>query len=165
MRAFCEAFAERIQRGGDEYIHSEDWLDQFWTVDEYLLIKLCIEDRLADLYAEARDALAPLLPPATEDLDPRLALDDAIRLNAARMRHPLADGRVLVHCDYDINAFCEAVLHGQEPHLERRAVTYEIEHRRADSLDAWLLAVIRNRAESMLADVTPTRERTTPATG
>jgi radical SAM superfamily enzyme YgiQ (UPF0313 family) len=165
MRAFCEAFAERIQRGGDEYIHSEDWLDQFWTVDEYLLIKLCIEDRLADLYAEARDALAPLLPPATEDLDPRLALDDAIRLNAARMRHPLADGRVLVHCDYDINAFCEAVLHGQEPHLECRAVTYEIEHRRADSLDAWLLAVIRNRAESMLADVTPTRERTTPATG
>ncbi|MCU1348605.1 MAG: uncharacterized protein JWO56_1635 [Acidobacteria bacterium] len=165
MRAFCEDFAGRIQRGGDEYIYSEDWLDQFWTVDEYLLIKLCIEDRLADLYAEARDALAALLPPATEDLDPRLALDDAIRLNAARMRHPLADGRVLVQCDYDIDAFCEAVLEGQEPHLQRAPVTYEIEHRRAANLDEWLLSMIRDRAESTLADVVSTPAPSTPAPG
>jgi len=153
MRAFCEDFAERIQRGGDEYIHSEDWLDQFWTVDEYLLIKLCLEDRCADLYAEALDALVPLLPPASEDLDPRLALEDAIRLNAARMRHPLADGRVLVHCEHDIHAFCEAVLQGEEPDLLRGPITYEIEHRRAANLDAWLVDLVRDRAESMLADV------------
>jgi radical SAM superfamily enzyme YgiQ (UPF0313 family) len=165
MRAFCEDFAGRIQRGGDEYIHSEDWLDQFWTVDEYLLIKLCIEDRLADLYAEARDALAPLLPPATEDLDPRLALDDAIRLNAARMRHPLADGRVLVQCDYDIDAFCEAVLQGRKPQLHRGAVSYEIEHRRAADLDAWLVSIIRDRTESTLANVSSTSAPSTPAAG
>ena len=71
MRAFCLDFAERMQRGGDEYVYSEDWLDQFWTVDEFLLIKLCLEDRLADLYAEACEALLPLLPPATAEFDPR----------------------------------------------------------------------------------------------
>ena len=154
MRAFCEDFAERIQRGGDEYVHSEDWLDQFWTVDEYLLIKLCVEDRLADLYAEARDVLASLLPSATEDLDPRVALEDAIRLNEARMRHPLADGRVLVRCDHDINAFCEAVLRGEQPALRHGHVTYEVEHRRAVNLDAWLVDLVRDRAERKLADVT-----------
>jgi hypothetical protein len=163
MRAFCEHFAERMQHGGDEYVYSEDWLDQFWTVDEYLLIKVCLEDRLADLYAEARDALTPLLPPATDDLDPRLALEDAIRLNEARMRHPLADGRVLVHCDHDIDAFCEAVLQGEEPDLPRGPITYEIEHRRAANLDAWLLDIVRDRAESRLADVVSTRRSHTTA--
>ena len=89
MRRFCLDFAGRMQGGGDEYVYSEDWLDQFWTVDEYLLIRLCLEDRLADLYAEARETLMPLLPPATAELDPSEALGDAIRLNEARMRHPL----------------------------------------------------------------------------
>lgn len=159
MRAFCEDFAEGIQRGGDEYVHSEDWLDQFWTVDEYLLIKLCVEDRLADLYAEARDVLTPLLPPATEGLDPRFALEDAIRLNEARVRHPLAHGRVQVHCDHDIDAFCAAVLRGEEPALHRGRVTYEVEHRRAANLDAWLRDVIRDRAESKLANVISTETR------
>lgn len=163
MRMFCEEFADRIQRGGDEYIHSADWLDQFWTVDEYLLIKLCLEDRLGDLYAEARIALTPLLPPANEDLDPQLALENAIRLNEARLRHPLADGRALVHCDYDIDAFCEAVLHGEEPDLHRRPISYEIQHRRAADLDTWLRQVVRDRSESTLADVSSTRHPTSPA--
>ena len=47
-----------MQDGGDEYVYSPDWLDQYWTVDEFLLIRLCVEDRLADLYVEAEDALA-----------------------------------------------------------------------------------------------------------
>ncbi|MDT7570875.1 MAG: putative methyltransferase [Actinomycetota bacterium] len=163
MRTFCDDFARRIQRGGDEYIHSEDWLDQFWTVDEYLLIKLCLEDRLADLYAEGLEALAPLLPPATQDLDPRVALEDAVRLNQARMHHPLAGGRALIRCDYDVHAFCEAVLHGEEPVLQRGPITYEVEHHRAGSLDAWLLEIVRDRAESTLAEVISTRRSTTAA--
>jgi hypothetical protein len=40
--------------------------------------------------------------------------------------------------------------------LERGPITYEVEHRRAANLDAWLLAVIRDRAESPLVDVMPT---------
>jgi hypothetical protein len=163
MRAFCEDFAERIQRGGNEYVHSAEWLDQFWTVDEYLLIKLCVEDRLADLYAEARDALLPLLPPATGALDPRLALEDAIRLNEARIRHPLADGRVVVHCEHDIEAFCAAVLRGEEPVLRRGPITYEVEHRRAPHLDAWLLDLVRDRAESKLGAVVSARPSPTTA--
>ncbi len=157
MRAFCLDFAEKMQQGGDEYIYSEDWLDQFWTIDEYLLIRLCLEDRLADLYAEARETLTPLLPPATAELDPREALDDVIRLNEARMRHPLSDGRVVVECDHDVHAFCEAVLQGEEPVLRREPVSYEIEHRRPPDLDAWLLGIVRDRAEDKLAEVVETQ--------
>jgi hypothetical protein len=153
MHGFCLDFAERMQQGGDEYVYADDWLDQFWTVDEFLLIRLCLEDRLADLYAEAREVLAPLLPPATEELDPQRVLGDAIRLNEARMRHPLADGRVVVDCDYDVQAFTEAVLRGEEPVLRRGPISYAVEHRRPPTLDAWLLGIVRDRAEDKLADV------------
>lgn len=155
MRSFCLDFADGMQRGGDEYVHSADWLDQYWTVDEFLLIRLCLEDRLSDLYAEARDTLAPLLPAATEGWDPVVALDDAIRLNEARMRHPRADGRVLVDCDHDVHGFCEAVLRGEEAELRRSPIRYEIEHRPAADLDTWLLDIVRDRAEDKLAAVAP----------
>jgi radical SAM superfamily enzyme YgiQ (UPF0313 family) len=157
-RRFCLEFAERLQDGGDEYVYSPDWLDQYWTVDEFWLIKLCVEDRLADLYVEAEDALAGLLPPASAGLDPRRALADAVRLNAARMRHPLADGRVTVNCGHDVHAFCEAILRGEEPVLNRGLVSYEIEHRRAADLDAWLLDTVREREKHKLADVVATRK-------
>jgi hypothetical protein len=50
------------------------------------------------------------------------------------------------------------VLQGQEPDLHRGPVTYEIEHRRAANLDAWLVDIIRDRAESKLADVMDQRQ-------
>jgi radical SAM superfamily enzyme YgiQ (UPF0313 family) len=153
MRRFSLDYARQMQQGADEYIFSADWLGQYWTIDEFLLIRLCLEDRLADVYAEAAQVLAPLLPPAGGELDPARALDDAIRLNEARLRHPLADGRTVVDCEYDVHAFCEAVLHGDEPRLARGPISYEIEHRRYPDLDSWLLELVRDRAQDKLADV------------
>jgi radical SAM superfamily enzyme YgiQ (UPF0313 family) len=152
-RHSCLDFAERMQVGGEEYVYAPDWLDQYWTIDEFWLIKLCVEDRLADVYREAEDALARLLPPEMRGM-----LADAVRLNAARMRHPLADGRVTVDCDHDVHAFCEAVLRGEEPVLSRGPVSYEIEHRRTADLDAWLRDTVRDRAEAKLADVIATQK-------
>jgi radical SAM superfamily enzyme YgiQ (UPF0313 family) len=160
-RGFCLDFAGRMQKGGDEYVYAEDWLGLFWTVDEYLLIKLCLENRLADLYAEAREALMPLLPPSSAENDSRRVLDEAIRLNEARMRHPLAAGHVLVHCDYDVHAFCEAVVQGDEPVLRPGPISYRVDHVPPRDLDDWLLTIVRNRTEDKLADVVVVRD--TPA--
>ena len=157
MRRFCLDYARQMQEGADEYIFSPDWLGQYWTIDEFLLIRLCLEDRLADVYAEAAHVLAPLLPPAEEELDPADVLDDVIKLNEARLRHPLADGRSVVECNYDVHAFCEAVLRGDEPRLVRGPISYEIEHRRYPDLDSWLLELVRDRAEDKLADVVVVR--------
>ena len=154
LRGFCLDYAGRMQQGADEYILSTEWLGQYWTIDEFLLIRLCLEDRLADVYREAAHALAPLLPPADDDeLDPQGVLSDAIKLNRARVRDPLAHGLVVVDCEYDVHGFCEAVLNGDEARLRRGPVSYEIEHRRYADLDAWLLELVRDRAEDKLADV------------
>ncbi|HET9852467.1 MAG TPA: hypothetical protein VFP56_08175, partial [Candidatus Limnocylindrales bacterium] len=158
MRGFCEDFSLRMQQGGDEYVHATQWLDQYWTVDEYLLIKLCLEARLDDLYAEAFEVLAALLPAGTEAIDPRLALADALRLNRARLRLPGVDGSVLVRSEHDIDAFYEDVLAGREPELHRRRLTYEVEHGRSAAVESWLRDLVRDRAESKFAAVTAARE-------
>lgn len=81
------------------------------------------------------------------------------------MRHPLADGHVLVHCTYDVDAFCAAVLRGDEPDLQRGPVTYEIRHRRPADLSTWLLETVRDRAVSTLAEVTTARSTLADGTG
>jgi radical SAM superfamily enzyme YgiQ (UPF0313 family) len=158
MRGFCEDFSMRMQQGGDEYVHARQWLDQYWTVDEYLFIKLCLEDRLDDLYAEAFEVLAPLLPAGTDAIAPRLALADALRLNQARLRLPGVDGSILVRCDHDVDAFYEDVLAGRDPELHRRKLTYEVQHGRSADVDGWLRDLVRDRAESKFAAVTSARE-------
>jgi len=153
MSSFCLDFGQRMQQGGDEYVYSTDWLDQYWTVDEFLLIRLCLDGRLPDLYAEARTALAPLLRASA----PALALDDAIRVNQARIRHPHAHGRVDAPCSYDVVAFCDAVLRGDSAELQPGGIRYEIEHPPAADLDTWLLDIVRDRVEDKLAPVVSAR--------
>ena len=153
LRRFCLDFAERIQQGESEYPLSEEWLGSHWTVDEFLFIKLCLEDRVEDVYAEAADALAKLLPPPTDEIDAKRILDDAIRLNSARLRRPFDTDVVTVDCDHDVHAGCEAVLLGEEPDWRRRPTRYEIEHKWYSDLDSWLRDLIRDRIEDKLASV------------
>jgi radical SAM superfamily enzyme YgiQ (UPF0313 family) len=153
LRRSCLDFATGIQDGGPEYVLSEDWLGSYWTVDEYLFIKVCMEDRLDDLFAEAEQVLAPFLPETHPDVEPRVVLEDAVRFNHARLRHPLADGRVVVDCAYDVLAFGEAVFVGEEGQWRTGPVRYEIEHTRYADLDAWFRELVRDRREGKLADV------------
>ncbi len=153
QRAFCLDFAERLQRGEGEYVLSPDWLGSHWTVDEYLFIEMCLDGRLDELHREAEEVLAGLLPP---DVDAVAALADAIQLNRARLREPLADGVVTVECQVDVHAFCEAVLAGHEAEWQRGPVVYEVEHRSYGSLDAWLRDLVRDRVDDKLASVRST---------
>ncbi len=153
MRGFCLDFAERTQRGEGEYPFAPEWLGSHWTVDEFLFIKLCVEEQVAAVYAEAEEVLASLLPPPGESVDPRSILADAVRLNAARLRHPFDRAPAAVDCEYDVHACCEAVLFGEAPDWRPRPVRYEIEHREYADRDSWLRDLIRDRLENKLADV------------
>jgi radical SAM superfamily enzyme YgiQ (UPF0313 family) len=153
MQRFCDEHARRNQSGHTEYVLSDDWLGAHWTVDEYLFIKLCVEDRLDDLFAEVVQVLEPLLPETHPDVDPRTALQDAVRLNHARLRHPLADGRVTIECAYDVLAWGETELAGDEGEWREGPVHYTIGHSRYPDLDAWLRGLVRDRKLDKLAEV------------
>ena len=69
---------------------------------------------------------------------------------------------VVVDCDSDVQAFCEAVLRGEEPESCLRPVTYEVEHRRYPDLDSWIRELVRDRAEDKLAEVRVTGDARVP---
>jgi len=54
VRSFFLGEARNIQNGGQEYVQSKEWLNIWWPADEYILIKLVVEDRLDAFYREAR---------------------------------------------------------------------------------------------------------------
>ena len=49
--------AHKISNGGAEYIHSKDWLNIYWTLDEYLFIQHVVEKKFDLLYSELKDIL------------------------------------------------------------------------------------------------------------
>src|SRR3989454_6405874 len=61
MQSFFRAKARDIQSGGPEYCHSGRWLDIWWPADEYMLIKLCAEERLDAFYREAEQCIRAYL--------------------------------------------------------------------------------------------------------
>ena len=61
IHSFFRQKAIDIQKGGPEFIPCREWLNIWWPPDEYIFIKLCKEDRLADFYKEAEMALVDFL--------------------------------------------------------------------------------------------------------
>jgi len=45
--------ARNMQNGGPEFTRSKEWLNIWWPTDEYVLIKLCVENKLQQFYVEA----------------------------------------------------------------------------------------------------------------
>jgi hypothetical protein len=50
-----------ISNGGPEYIHSKDWLDIYWPVDEYFFIDFCLNNKLNSFYAEITSLFCDIL--------------------------------------------------------------------------------------------------------
>ena len=53
--------ANKISQGGPEYIHSEEWLDIYWPVDEYLFIQHVVESKFQILYEELNQILLEIV--------------------------------------------------------------------------------------------------------
>ena len=49
--------ALKISNGGAEYIHSKEWLNIYWPLDEYLFIKHVVEKNFDLFYSELKDIL------------------------------------------------------------------------------------------------------------
>lgn len=81
--AFMQERAHGIQSGKPEYIPSVEWLEMWWPLDEYLLIRLMREGLLECFYDEAAQLLTPFATGLTEQL-----LLDALRFNHAAIKKP-----------------------------------------------------------------------------
>ena len=84
---FFRAKALDIQNGGAEFCRSEEWLNIWWPADEYIFIKMTVEDKLDGFFEEAAAILARFLHNRGRyDLLP--ALGNAVALNRSLLKTP-----------------------------------------------------------------------------
>lgn len=126
IKAFFEDEACKIQSGGPEYCHSEEWLDIFWPADEYALIKLCKENTLADFYAECEDLLSGFLISKSIELPDNL-LHEAVELNRNLIKLPFQKENLEFDTSSNIWEFYRGVLTGEHVDLASRSCVNRID--------------------------------------
>ena len=67
-------FAQKIQDQGEEYFANTEFLDIYWTADEYVFIKIVNEDKLIILIEEIEEHFASLIKSRLPQEDQDLAL-------------------------------------------------------------------------------------------
>ena len=143
IKQFFNEKARDIQAGGAEYCHSAEWLDIYWPADEYMLIKLCAEERLDAFYREAERCIRASLAARFLSVPDGL-LRDAVELNRRLMKVPFQTEDLELELSYNVWEFYRAVLRGLPRVLEHRPSRYHIERtsRRWTSWDDWCREVI-----------------------
>lgn len=143
VRDFFMTKAEDIQNGGMEYCHSKDWLNIWWPADEYILIKLCKENKLDAFYREAERAFLLLLKQKGIDI-PELAVHEAIELNRSLVKIPFQTRDLELTFTHNIWEFYRSAILGTEVILQNKRSRYHIDrtHEHWDSWDDWCRKVV-----------------------
>lgn len=132
---FFNAKAKDIQGGGYEYCHSKEWLNIWWPADEYVLIKLCVENKLGQFYEEAASAFGHLLKAKGLEVDPRV-IADAIHLNRSLLKIPFQTEDLHLKLGYNVWQFYRSVLLGKVVALEKKRSQYHV-NRTTDRWSTW----------------------------
>lgn len=143
VRDFFIQKAWDIQNGGPEYVHGPKWLDIWWPADEYILIKLCVEEKLDAFYEEAKRAIEAHLERKGLSL-PEGALADAIHLNRSLLKKPFQTQDLVVETSYNLWEFYRGAFKNEPVPLERRPSRYSIDRtsKRWATWDDWCREVI-----------------------
>ncbi|MBY0510322.1 MAG: cobalamin-dependent protein [Rhodospirillaceae bacterium] len=143
IRDFFLKEAQHIQESGSEYVYSKEYLGIYWPADEFMFIRLSVENRLKDLYDEAGRLLRSRLSPDT-DTGATNALNDALRLNLALIKQPFVSGDISIDLDHDLIAFYRAARAGRLIGIDRKPTTVHVNRSAAsyDDLQRWCREVV-----------------------
>jgi radical SAM superfamily enzyme YgiQ (UPF0313 family) len=135
VKSFLGEQARNIQNGGPEYTRGEEWLNIWWTADEYILIELVVENKLQQFYVEAEQLLNRLLDDRFLSLAPDL-LHEAIELNRNLIKLPFQTEHLDLDLSHNIWEFYQSSLSGRTTVLEKRSSKYHID-RTTHSWSSW----------------------------
>lgn len=165
VKQFFNDKARAIQNGDHEFCPSKEWLEVYWPVDEYLLIKFSTENKLTAFYAEAERRLCLFLAEKGIVL-PHNILHDSIKLNRNLMKQPFLHTDMEISTSYNIWEFYRAVLHGTNIPLEVKSCVYKIDRtsKQWSSWDVWCREVVwySSKSGAFLYTVNDTMERDEP---
>jgi radical SAM superfamily enzyme YgiQ (UPF0313 family) len=127
--------AKDIQGGGAEYCDSKEWLNIWWPADEYILIKICQEDKLQTFYREIGEVLAAFLTERFLDF-PAAVLAEALELNRSLIKTPFQTEDLEIQVSYNIWEYYQSILKGETLPLEEGEFRYRID-RTGEIWDSW----------------------------
>ncbi len=135
IRDFFLEKARDIQEGGAEYCRSEEWLNIWWPADEYVMIKLCKENKLTAFYEEAAAVLDEFLEEKSLPLPGNL-LQEAVFLNRALVKIPFLTEDLDLELSHNLWEFYQAAIRGIKIPLEEKMCHYHIDRTR-EKWTAW----------------------------
>ena len=135
IRSFFLGRAEGIQAGGPEMVSSKEWMNLWWPAHEYMLIKLCVENKLEQFHEEAEALLSRMLESRSLTL-PEGQLQDAIELNRSLLKLPFQTEDLTVDLSYNIWEFYRSRLAGEDLALQNEGTRYQI-NRTAETWNSW----------------------------
>jgi hypothetical protein len=143
MRAFFVEKARDMQHGGPEYCHSPEWLNIWWPMDEYFLIRLIKHDQVDAFCREAETLVARALEARGRTLPPGL-LHEAVELSETLLHRPFQTEDARFPASYNLWEFYRAVVWGLPRSLEASPRTYRIDRttRAYHNWDDWYREVI-----------------------
>jgi len=134
MVDFFRTEAQKIQNGGKEFYHSEEWLNIYWPHDEYMLMKLVVEDKLSFFYEEAEALIGERL--RKKGVSVPFFLHEAIALNDALLKRPFQRADLTMNLTYNIFEFYKSVLMGAKIAFEQRPASYRVD-RTSETWTSW----------------------------
>ena len=143
IRDFFLSEAESIQDGGVEYVYSEDWLGVYWPADEYIYIKLTVENQFQSFYSEIHQLFSELFCDALKGESANI-MCDALTINNALISQPNFDIDIEVRLRYNIIDFWKSVCEGQPIPLVKGDYTHQIlrSQRSYCDLQGWCKEVV-----------------------
>lgn len=122
---FFRQTAKDIQNGGEEYCKSKEWLNVWWPADEYIFIKLSVEDKLDAFYQEAKLLLTRFMD--EKFISMPLILHESIRLNRSLVNQPFQTEDLELELWHNIWEVYQAARRGVKIPLEQETRTYHID--------------------------------------
>ncbi len=130
---FFANFARDIQAGrSGEYFHSEEWLDIYWPPEEYIFIKLCVENKIRAFYREAEMVMMQFMIPDK----PIEILLEALKLNESLIKLPFQNKDLKLNLNYNIWDVYRDVLLGGTADYKPGHYSYTID-RTTERWDSW----------------------------
>jgi len=135
LYSFFTNKAIAVQNGDLEYCPSKEWLNIWWTTDELILIKLCVENKLTMFYEEAERLINSFLKNKILEVPERL-LKDSIYLNQNLIKLPLMNNDSDISLSYNIWEVYQATLRGELCQLKDGVYHYRI-NRSGQTQQSW----------------------------
>ncbi|MDC0456424.1 radical SAM protein [Alphaproteobacteria bacterium] len=135
--------ARSIQKGGPEYIYSKEYLGIYWPADEYLFIKLTVEDKINGFYDEAKTILLDLIKKENLKIS-KTALNDALKINKNLISKPNGFEEIELNVKYDMLTFWNEIRQGNKINLKRKDVKIIIDQKnpQVKNIDDWCQKVV-----------------------